>query len=136
MIAHPIRTSKSPDLLAIFQLNFCQSPLVVYSLFNHPSIANVLILAIKEPLMNSHNNLRNENSGWHLIIHQPKDLPVNSRPRLCLYIKSRRHLGVQPINNTSKDFSACTVSACTVKVKNETILIINIYNQPKTFLGF
>lgn len=28
------------------------------------------------------------------------------------------------------------MSACTVKVQDETLLIINIYNQPKTLLGF
>lgn len=38
---------------------------------------------------------------------------------------------MQPIQTTSRD-----VSACTITVQDETLFILNVYNQPKTLLGF
>lgn len=131
MIGHLVNQAMTPNSAAVLQLKCRRSHPVTLSLFNDPKTANFLILALQEPPTNHRTNLPAEHSGWKLITHQPPDLNEDSRPRSCIYINSSKNPSIQPIHSTSRD-----VTACTVKIHQETILIVNVYNQPKTFLGF
>lgn len=131
MIAHPIDSTSLPDTAAILQLNCRRSPPVSHSLFNYPHTANYLILALQEPPVKTHTNSPSEHRGWYLVSHRPNDLTEASRPRSCLYINTTRETQVQPVHVTSQDLSACVV-----KTQDEEFLVINVYNPPKTLLGF
>lgn len=131
MISHPIASTRVTNTLAILQLNCRRSHSITNSLFNDANIANFSFLALQEPPVNSHTNRPSEQSGWHLVVCQPKDNREDSRPRSCIYVKKNNHSSLQPIDCQSRD-----VSACTITVANLTLLLVNVYNQPSTFRGF
>lgn len=81
--------------------------------------------------MNTHNNKPSKNRGWHLLSPRPMYLSETSRPRSCIYINNSHTPQIQPIHFHSQE-----VSAFTVTVQDETFLLLNVYNQPKTLLGF
>lgn len=120
-----------PDTAATLQLNCRRSPSVLNSLFNDVNIANFLILAIQEPAVNHHTNRPPDQSGWHLIVTQPPDTSKSSRPRSCIYLNSTLNVNIQPITSASRD-----IAACVIQVDDLHMLLVNVYNQPRTFNGF
>lgn len=131
MLAQPLETAKLPNTAAVIQLNCRRSHQVTYSLFNDTHSSNFLFIALHEPPVNAHTNLPSEHKGWSLITSYPSDTTESSRPRSCIYVNKNSNPAIQPIHTTSRDLSACTV-----KVQGLEIFLINVYNQPKTFLGF
>lgn len=131
MIAHPIEKAKIPNIAAVRQLNFRRSHSVTHSLFNDPNSFNFIFIALQEPPINPHTNLPNEQKGWYLISYHPPQTTEDHRPRSCIHVNTSQNPAIQPIHSKSRDLSACSV-----KLKGLEILLINIYNQPRTFLGF
>lgn len=131
MSAQSITALKTTDSAAILQLNCRRSPSIINSLFNDENIANFLFLALQEPPVNSHTNKPLEQSGWHLIASPSSDNTKDSRPRSCIYVNSKLEADIQPISTTSRD-----VSACVAKIDDLHLLLVNVYNQPRTFAGF
>lgn len=131
MISQPIDTAKLPNTAAVLQLNCRRSHQVTYSLFNDPNSFNFLIIALHEPPVNAHTNLPSKQKGWSLINYPPSNTAESSRPRSCIYVNMSLSPAIQPIHSSSRDLSACTVT-----LRGLELFIINIYNQPTTFLGF
>lgn len=131
MLARPMDTAKLPDTAAVLQLNCRRSHNVTYSLFNDSNVSNFLFLALQEPPVNPHTNLPSTHRGWHLIAHPPPDASESSRPRSCIYVNTQANPVIQPLHSKSRDLSACTV-----ETQGCVILLLNVYNQPSTFLGF
>lgn len=131
MIDHLIEKTQLPDTAALLQLNCRRSPTVIYSLFNDPHIFNFLFVALQEPPVNPHTNLPSAHKGWNLVVPQPTNVLESSRPRSCLYINTKSNPEIQPIHSPSRD-----IAACTVRIQSTELLVINVYNQPSTFLGF
>lgn len=127
----PSDAASLPNTAAVLQLNCRRSHNVTYSLFNDPNNFNFLIISIQEPPVNAHTNLPSMHKGWHLVTSQPVDTQESSRPRSCIYINTRSNPIIQPIHSSSRDLAACTV-----QIKGLELLVINVYNQPATFLGF
>lgn len=131
MLAHPTKSPKLPNTAVILKPNFRRSHNVTYSIFNNPNIINFLFLALQEPPINSRTNMTSNQVGWKLITHCPSKSQESSRPRSCLYINMKTDPIIQPIHSLSRDLSACTI-----KIQDQEVLLINVYNQPKMFLGF
>lgn len=130
-MAQPPEALKIPNTTAVLQLNCRRSHSVINLLFNDPDITNFLFISVQEPPVNSHTNKPPEQSGWHLIIHHPLDNSEPSRPRSCIYVSSTLEADVRPITSLSRD-----VSACVVKIQDLELLLLDVYNQPRTFEGF
>lgn len=131
MSAQQIDALKIPDSAAILQLNFRRSPSIINSLFNDENITNFLFLALQEPPVNPHTNTPSEQSGWYLVVSRPQDLTERSRPRSCLYVNSNLNADIRPITSVSRD-----VASCVIKLHDLHLLLVNVYNQPRTFDGF
>lgn len=131
MMAQPPAALKIPNTTAILQLNCRRSHSTLNSLFNDTNVSNFIFIAVQEPPINSHTSKPPEHSGWYLIVTQPPDNTEPSRPRLCLYVNSALDADVRPITSASRD-----VSACVVKIQDLDLLLVNVYNQPRTFKGF
>lgn len=131
MIAQPLEAFKTPNTAAILQLNGHQSHSTTLSLFNDANTKIFLFIALQEPPVNSHTNTPANHSGWNLIVTDPKYSTKASRPRSCIYVNADLGADVRPIASSSRD-----VSACTVKLHELHLLLINVYNPPRTFDGF
>lgn len=131
MLGQTIKKSKMQDTAAVLQLNCRRSHNVMYSLFNDPNSFNFLFIALHEPPVNPHTNLPAEQKGWHLVSHRPPQSTEEHRPRTCIYVNISRSPAIQPIHCKSRDLSACSV-----KLRGLEVLLISVYNQPRTFLGF
>lgn len=131
MLAHPHKVIKIPYSAAILELNSRRAPSVMNSFINNQNSTNFLFLAIQEPPINARTNAPFGHSGWHLIVTTPPDLLEASRPRSCIYVNTQADAIIQPINSSLRD-----VSACTAKVHDIEIFLINVYNQLATLDGF
>lgn len=131
MSAQHIDALKVMDSAAILQLNCRRSHLITNSLFNDDKIANFALIALQEPPINPHSKKPPEHPGWFLIVTQPQDNLEASRPRSCIYVNSRLNADLQPITCSSRD-----VSSIVITINDLRLLLINVYNRPKTFDGF
>ena len=131
MTPHPTHAETLPDTVAVLQLNCCRSHNITSSLFNDPHVFNFLAVALQEPPVKAHTNLPSQHKGSHLIVHHPSSVKDKSRPRSCLYVNTRTNPVIQPLHSNSRDLSACTI-----QVQGLEILLVNVYNQPRTFTGF
>lgn len=119
------------DTSAILQLNCHHSQDVFDSLFSSDLTNLYSVLLLQEPHVNRKDFLPQNQNSWTLISPTPAALNEKSRPCVCIYIRKDLNAVINPIHSESRDIVACEIT-----IKKLTFLILNVYNEPRTFLGF
>lgn len=132
MLESKLRETLSMNHFAgVLQLNCKHSKYVTHSLFNSDLTSLFTIISLQEPYVNPIDNLPLNFTNWTLVCPAPPTLSEGDRPRACLYIRRDLDPIINPIHSPSQNLAACTVS-----LRDYTILVASVYNPQTTLDGF